>query len=111
LILAETNSRQIAIFVLMVKKYGFASQTENPLYGPSAAVLVKYGAKQGGYIIYKRQRWRLVSPIFLHAGVIHLAANVYIQVPPSSPTLLIHPLPSTAWGPISTTCSGQSSGC
>jgi membrane associated rhomboid family serine protease len=41
---------------------------------------VRYGAKYAGLIVYKNEWWRLVSPIAVHAGIIHLVSNVIIQV-------------------------------
>ena len=38
-----------------------------------------FGAKQGGLIIYKGEWWRLITPVFLHAGVVHIVMNVYLQ--------------------------------
>jgi len=70
---------QIGVLIWIYRKDGFVSFEENPMFGPSAYTLVKYGAKQYGYILLKEQWWRLVSPIFLHAGVIHIFSNVYIQ--------------------------------
>jgi membrane associated rhomboid family serine protease len=50
------------------------------LLGPPATTLVRYGAKYGGLIVYEKQWWRLISPIAVHAGIIHLISNVLIQV-------------------------------
>ena len=37
-------------------------------------------AQQGGFVIYEHQWWRLISAMFVHAGLIHLACNAYVQV-------------------------------
>ena len=41
---------------------------------------VRYGGKYAGLIVYEKQWWRLISPIAVHAGIIHLLSNVIIQV-------------------------------
>lgn len=49
----------------------------NPMFGPSTNVLLDVGAKQTSLIV-SGQYWRLFTPIFLHAGVIHLAMNMFM---------------------------------
>ena len=71
---------QIGMLVAMVQDDGYAPKSENPMYGPSAYTLVRYGAKVAVLIKYEHEWWRLVSPIFLHAGVIHIISNVGIQL-------------------------------
>lgn len=40
-------------------------------------VLIAYGAKLNFLINDQRQWWRFVTPMFLHAGLIHLLVNMY----------------------------------
>ncbi|XP_022969832.1 RHOMBOID-like protein 2 [Cucurbita maxima] len=49
---------------------------ENPLLGPSSNTLLKLGALQWDKIVRQHQVWRLMSCIWLHAGIIHLLANM-----------------------------------
>jgi membrane associated rhomboid family serine protease len=71
---------QIAYLIAMIQQDGFAPSTVNPMIGPPATTLVRYGAKYAGLIVYERQWWRLISPIAVHAGIIHLISNVVIQL-------------------------------
>lgn len=55
---------------------GFAAPSANPMLGPPVCVLNQMQAKNAAQIVYNYQLWRLIVPIFLHAGVIHLLANL-----------------------------------
>ncbi|KAK5778005.1 RHOMBOID-like protein 2 [Gossypium arboreum] len=49
---------------------------ENPLFGPSSSTLKKLGALEWTKVVINHQGWRLITCIWLHAGVIHLLANM-----------------------------------
>jgi len=48
----------------------------NPMIGPSAETLLKLGAKQTSLMIVEGDWWRLFTPMFLHAGLIHYLLNM-----------------------------------
>ena len=47
----------------------------NPMMGPSVEVLLKIGALKGQVLIEENKWWLLITPMFLHAGIIHLMVN------------------------------------
>ncbi|KAL3499397.1 hypothetical protein ACH5RR_038490 [Cinchona calisaya] len=57
-------------------RLSFQPLNENPLFGPSSNTLEKLGALEWSKVAHQRQAWRLITCIWLHAGVIHLLANM-----------------------------------
>ncbi|XP_031476048.1 RHOMBOID-like protein 2 [Nymphaea colorata] len=57
-------------------RFSFEPIRENPLFGPSSLTLLKLGALEWNRVVHQHQGWRLISSIWLHAGVIHLLANM-----------------------------------
>ncbi|MFS8029568.1 putative peptidase S54, rhomboid, Rhomboid-like superfamily [Helianthus anomalus] len=57
-------------------RLSFQPLKQNPLFGPSSSTLEKLGALEWSKVVDDHQAWRLVSCIFLHAGVVHLLANM-----------------------------------
>jgi membrane associated rhomboid family serine protease len=50
--------------------------TVNPMIGPSAQSLIDMGAKKTSLIVNDSEWYRLFTPMFLHAGVIHFVLNM-----------------------------------
>ncbi|CAA2981570.1 RHOMBOID 2 [Olea europaea subsp. europaea] len=57
-------------------RFSFQPLRENPLVGPSSSTLEKLGALNWTKVVHQHQGWRLVSCMWLHAGIIHLIANI-----------------------------------
>ncbi|KAL5195179.1 RHOMBOID-like protein 2 [Glycine soja] len=57
-------------------RFSFQPMQENPLLGPSSSTLTKMGALRWDNVVNRHQGWRLFTCIWLHAGVIHLLANM-----------------------------------
>lgn len=71
---------QTAILIAMMVQCGVAPLQVNPMFGPYPDVLSEWGAKNTVLILEDKEWWRLLTPILLHAGVIHLLCNVAVQL-------------------------------
>ncbi|XP_044468398.1 RHOMBOID-like protein 3 [Mangifera indica] len=60
-------------------RFSFEPLRENPLFGPSSHTLKKLGALERKTVV-KHQGWRLITCVWLHAGVIHLLTNMLCLV-------------------------------
>lgn len=70
---------QIAILATMMLECGIAPLNINPMIGPYPDVMSYWGAKNAVLILDEGETWRLLTPILLHAGVLHLLGNVHVQ--------------------------------
>lgn len=57
-------------------RFSFQPLRENPLFGPSSSTLERLGGLEWNKVVHQHQGWRLITCIWLHAGVIHLIANM-----------------------------------
>ncbi|XP_023000373.1 RHOMBOID-like protein 5 isoform X1 [Cucurbita maxima] len=64
------------LFYPELGRFSFQPFQENPLLGPSISTLKRYGALDKEAVVEHGEGWRLVSCMWLHAGVIHLLANM-----------------------------------
>jgi membrane associated rhomboid family serine protease len=70
----------VALMIWVLVMGGFAPMSENPMGGPPASTLLNAGAKWTPYILNRNEWWRLIAPVFLHAGIIHLISNLLVQL-------------------------------
>ncbi|KAL6908002.1 hypothetical protein ACP4OV_002172 [Aristida adscensionis] len=61
-------------------RFAFQPLRENPLLGPSSATLLKMGALDVSKVVHGGQGWRLITCMWLHAGVVHLLINMLCLV-------------------------------
>ena len=71
---------QLLIVCIMLMTDGVAPSDVNPMIGPPPETMVIWGAKESALIKYSLELWRFISPIFLHAGIIHVVCNTFIQL-------------------------------
>jgi len=48
-----------------------------PVLWPTGAELVDWGANEGTRIVLRHEYWRLMTSVFVHGGLIHLAVNMW----------------------------------
>ena len=66
----------VLIFVLMLKA-SLLPLRWTLVSGSDHATLINFGAKTNFWLLQQRQWFRLVTPIFLHIGMLHLLTNSY----------------------------------
>ncbi|XP_047313617.1 RHOMBOID-like protein 1 [Impatiens glandulifera] len=58
-------------------RYAFQSLKVNPLLGPTGETLTAMGALDVHRVVQKHEVWRLLTCMWLHAGVFHVLANMF----------------------------------
>jgi membrane associated rhomboid family serine protease len=77
---------QIVMLVLPLCQHGHVSlgwnvhQGENPMLGPPLDSFDEIGARNAARILYDNEWWRLITPMYLHAGWFHLLGNLACQM-------------------------------
>lgn len=71
---------QTIILIFMMIQCKIAPMKINPMFGPYPDALSYWGGKNAYLILEDNEWWRLITPIFLHAGVIHLICNIAVQL-------------------------------
>ncbi|KAJ6326803.1 hypothetical protein OIU78_013814 [Salix suchowensis] len=72
----KTRGLEGSCVAKFLHRFSFQPLKENPLFGPSSDTLEKMGALKWNKVVHGHQGWRLVTCIWLHAGVIHVLTNV-----------------------------------
>lgn len=72
---------QVAMLVVAILAFdGFVPLHDNPMLGPHYYALDELGAKNVARIMLSDEWWRLLTPMLLHTGVLHLLGNLLVQL-------------------------------
>ena len=71
---------QILVLMVQLTLCGVAPLDVNPFVGPYPDAVSEWGGKNTYLMKAENQYWRLITPAFLHVGVIHLLINGAIQL-------------------------------
>jgi membrane associated rhomboid family serine protease len=74
------SALQLAILLIQLTLCGVASVDVNPMIGPFPDAFSEWGGKNAYLMLEENQWFRLITPVFLHVGVLHLLANVFCQL-------------------------------
>ncbi|XP_030968891.1 RHOMBOID-like protein 5 [Quercus lobata] len=70
------GNKDDCLFHKYLGRFSFQPFKENALLGPSSNTLIKLGGLEKKSVVEGGEGWRLLSCMWLHAGVVHLAANM-----------------------------------
>ena len=73
---------ELLVLCLQLAMCGIAHLDINPFLGPYPDAFSVWGGKNAYLMIEKDQWFRLVSPAFLHVGILHFLANAFCQLDP-----------------------------
>jgi membrane associated rhomboid family serine protease len=71
---------QMGLLIIQLCLCGLASLSINPMIGPFPDAFSEWGGKNVYLMLEGKQYFRIITPIFLHVGVIHLLINAYCQL-------------------------------
>ncbi|KAL3918452.1 MAG: hypothetical protein SGILL_004229 [Bacillariaceae sp.] len=71
---------QLALLFIQLTLCGMASLKINPMIGPYPDAFSEWGGKNAYLLVEKNQYFRIITPVLLHVGVIHLLINAYCQL-------------------------------
>ncbi|WJX70027.1 RHOMBOID-like protein 5 [Trifolium repens] len=70
-------NEDVCLFYQYLGRFSFQPFRENPLLGPSVRTLRLLGALEKDLVVGENEAWRFFTCMFLHAGVVHLLANMF----------------------------------
>ncbi|KAK7851223.1 rhomboid-like protein 5 [Quercus suber] len=70
------ENKDDCLFHKYLGRFSFQPFKENALLGPSSNTLIKLGGLEKKLVVEGGEGWRLLSCMWLHVGVVHLAANM-----------------------------------
>jgi membrane associated rhomboid family serine protease len=74
------TSLQLLVLMMQLAMCGVANLDVNPMIGPFPDAFSEWGGKNAYLMLTMNQWWRILTPAFLHVGVLHLFANAFCQL-------------------------------
>jgi membrane associated rhomboid family serine protease len=74
------TAMQLLVLMTQLSMCGVASLDVNPMIGPFPDAFSEWGGKNAYLMLQKNEWWRIITPAFLHVGVLHLFANAFCQL-------------------------------
>jgi membrane associated rhomboid family serine protease len=71
---------QLMVLLSQLILCGVASVEINPMIGPFPDAISEWGGKNAYLLIERNQYFRIITPVFLHVGVLHLLVNAFCQL-------------------------------
>ncbi|KAL3937963.1 MAG: hypothetical protein SGBAC_007024 [Bacillariaceae sp.] len=74
------SALQLTLLLSQLVLCGVASVDVNPMIGPFPDAFSEWGGKNSYLLVERNQYFRLLTPVFLHVGILHLLVNAFCQL-------------------------------